>query len=69
MGRPRSFVAMPSVRGTTAIADQVSNPGPNNSRGTQVMVTVTSTVGLSLTSLVGFSGFDLSATSTMLVNH
>jgi hypothetical protein len=33
------------------------------------MVTVTSTVGLSLPSLVGFSGFDLSATSTMLVNH
>ena len=49
--------------------DQVSNPTPNNSRGTQVMVTVTSTVGLSLPSLVGFSGFDLSATSTMLVNH
>ena len=49
--------------------DQVSNPMPNNSRGTQVMVTVTSTVGLSLPSLVGFSGFDLSATSTMLVNH
>ncbi len=49
--------------------DQVSDPMPNNSRGTQVMVTVTSTVGLSLPSLVGFSGFDLSATSTMLVNH
>jgi hypothetical protein len=49
--------------------DQVSNPAPDNSRGTQVMVTVTSTVGLSIPSLVGFSGFDLSSTSTMLVNH
>jgi hypothetical protein len=49
--------------------DQVIVPAPTNKRGTQVMVTVTSTVGLSLPSLVGFSGFDLSATSTMLVNH
>jgi hypothetical protein len=49
--------------------DQVTTPMPDNSRGSQVMVTVTSTVGLSLPSLVGFSGFDLSATSTMLVNH
>jgi TadE-like protein len=49
--------------------DQVITPAPTTVRGTQVMVTVTSTVGLSLPSLVGFSGFDLSATSTMLVNH
>jgi hypothetical protein len=49
--------------------DQAIVPAPTNTRGTQVMVTVTSTVGLSLPSLVGFSGFDLSATSTMLVNH
>ncbi len=53
----------------TGDVDQVSNPAPDTTRGTQVMVTVTSTVGLSLPSLVGFSGFDLSATSTMLVNH
>ena len=33
------------------------------------MVTVTSLVKLSVPSLLGFSGFDLSATSTMLVNH
>jgi hypothetical protein len=48
--------------------DQVTPP-PTTVRGTPVTVTVTSTVGLSLPSLVGFSGFDLSATSTMLVNH
>ena len=53
----------------TGDVDQVSNPPPDTTRGTPVMVTVTSTVGLSLPSLVGFSGFDLSATSTMLVNH
>jgi hypothetical protein len=49
--------------------DQVTTPAPTTARGTQVMVTVTSNVGLSLPSLVGFSGFNLSATSTMLVNH
>jgi Flp pilus assembly protein TadG len=49
--------------------DQVTTPAPTTTRGTQVMVTVTSTVGLSLPSLVGFSGFHLSATSSMLVNH
>jgi len=53
----------------TGDVDEVSNPVPDNARGKQVMVTVTSTVGLSIPSLVGFSGFDLSATSTMLVNH
>jgi hypothetical protein len=40
-----------------------------NTRGTQVMVTVTSVVDLSLPSLAGFSGISLNATSTMLVNH
>jgi Flp pilus assembly protein TadG len=40
-----------------------------NARGTQVTVTVTSTVDLSIPSLVGFDGFDLQASSTMLVNH
>lgn len=53
----------------TGDVDQVTTPVPDNARGKQVTVTVTSTVGLSLPSLVGFSGFDLSATSTMLVNH
>ena len=57
------------VTSCTGDVDQVITPAPTNTRGTQVMVTVTSTVGLSLPSLVGFSGFDLSATSTMLVNH
>lgn len=53
----------------TGDVDQVIAPAPINTRGTPVTVTVHSTVGLSLPSLVGFSGFDLYATSTMLVNH
>jgi TadE-like protein len=43
--------------------------GATDARGTQVMVTVTSVVGLSIPSLVGFTGFSLDASSTMLVNH
>jgi hypothetical protein len=43
--------------------------GATNARGTQVMVTVTSVVGLSIPSLVGFTGFSLTASSTMMVNH
>jgi hypothetical protein len=54
------------VTSCTGDTDQLN---ATDARGTQVMVTVTSTVGLSLPSLVGFSGFDLSASSTMLVNH
>ena len=50
-------------------ADQVVTPAPTNARGTQVTVTVTSVVELSIPSLVGFDGFSLQATSTMLVNH
>lgn len=53
----------------TGDADQVINPAPTNTRGTRVTVTVTSTVGLSVPSLVGFDGFNLQASSTMLVNH
>jgi Flp pilus assembly protein TadG len=50
-------------------ADQAITPAPTNARGTRVTVTVTSTVDLSIPSLVGFDGFSLQATSTMLVNH
>ena len=53
----------------TGDTDQAVTPAPTNVRGTRVTVTVTSTVDLSVPSLVGFSGFNLQATSTMLVNH
>lgn len=53
---------------TTCTGD-VDALNAKNSRGTQVKVTVTSLVDLSLPSLFGFSGFNLEATSTMLVNH
>jgi Flp pilus assembly protein TadG len=49
--------------------DQAISPAPTNVRGTRVTVTVTSRVNLSIPSLVGFDGFDLQASSTMLVNH
>jgi len=40
-----------------------------NARGTPVMVTVSANVALSVPSLLGFSSFTFSSTSTMLVNH
>jgi len=53
----------------TSCAGDVDEAAATNARGTPVTVTVTSTVGLAAPSLFGFGGFDLSATSTMLVNH
>jgi len=40
-----------------------------NVRGTPVMVTVSANVALSVPSLLGFSSFTFSSTTTMLVNH
>ena len=53
----------------TSCSGDTDEANASDKRGTQVMVTVTSVVDLSLPSLVGFSGFSLNATSTMLVNH
>jgi Flp pilus assembly protein TadG len=53
----------------TSCSGDLDQSGATNARGTQVMVTVTATVNLTAPSLFGFSGFDLEATSTMLVNH
>jgi Flp pilus assembly protein TadG len=44
-------------------------PGATNARGTPVTVTVTSTVSMTAGSIIGFTSFDVSNTSTMLVNH
>ena len=44
-------------------------PGATNERGTPVTVTVRSTVHMTAASLIGFSSFDVSSSSTMLVNH
>lgn len=44
-------------------------PGATNARGTRVTVTVTSEVPMILPKLVGIDQIDVSATSTMLVNH
>jgi Flp pilus assembly protein TadG len=53
----------------TSCTSDTDQAGATNARGTQVMVTVTSVVDLSIPSLAGFSGISLNATSTMLVNH
>lgn len=52
----------------TCVGD-VDEVGATNERGTQVTVTVTSTIGLAAPALFGLGDFTLSATSTMLVNH
>jgi Flp pilus assembly protein TadG len=43
--------------------------GATNARGTPVTVTVHSTVTMVAGSIVGFTAFDVSNSSTMLVNH
>jgi TadE-like protein len=53
----------------TSCTSDTDAANADNTRGTQVMVTVTSLVDLSIPSLAGFSGISLDATSTMLVNH
>lgn len=53
----------------TSCAGDVDAAGATNARGTPVTVTVTATVNLIAPALFGFDAFDLSATSTMLVNH
>jgi hypothetical protein len=47
----------------------VDEVGATNERGTQVTVTVTTQIGLAAPALFGLGDFNLSATSTMLVNH
>ena len=44
-------------------------PGATNVRGTPVTVTVHSNVSMAAASIIGFSSFDVSNSSTMLVNH
>jgi hypothetical protein len=44
-------------------------PNATNERGTPVTVTVRGAVAMAAVSVVGIAAFDVSATSTMLVNH
>jgi hypothetical protein len=53
----------------TVCAGDADAAGATNARGTPVTVTVTAAVNLAAPALFGFGPFDLSATSTMLVNH
>ena len=54
--------------GDTDKVDPVTGPATNR-RGTPVTVTVHSTVSMAAASIIGFSSFDVSNSSTMLVNH
>ncbi len=54
--------------GDTDTVDSLGEPATNE-RGTPVTVTVTSTVGMTAGSIIGFTSFDVSNSSTMLVNH
>ena len=44
-------------------------PGATNERGTPVTVTVSATVNTGIIAVLGLTGFDVSSSSTMLVNH
>ena len=50
-------------------AGDVDAIGATNERGTPVTVTVVASVDLAAPSLFGFGGFEVGASSTMLVNH
>jgi len=44
-------------------------PGATNERGTPVTVTVSATVNTGIVAMIGLTSFDVSSSSTMLVNH
>jgi Flp pilus assembly protein TadG len=50
-------------------SDNTDAIGATNERGTPVTVTVSTTVHMGVTGLLGLSSFDVSSSSTMLVNH
>jgi TadE-like protein len=63
-----SIVTVEVCYGAGCVGD-TNAPGATNVRGTPVTVTVHSTVDMSAASLIGFSSFTTSSSSTMLVNH
>jgi hypothetical protein len=50
-------------------AGDTDTAGATNRRGTPVTVTITSTVDMSAAGIVGFRSFNVSSSSTMLVNN
>ena len=54
---------------TTPCTGNTDQSGASNDRGAFVTVTVTSRLNLVLPSLVGMEGFDLSGSSTVIVNN
>ena len=65
-GTPQVWVCY----GDVDVCDSDTNAaGADNTRGNEVTVTVTTTMGLSAPSMLGAGPFTLSASSTMLVSH
>jgi Flp pilus assembly protein TadG len=64
----RSDVTVEVCYGEGCVGD-VDAPGATNERGTPVTVTLHETVGMAAASLLGFSSFTITSSSTMLVNH
>jgi hypothetical protein len=54
---------------STACTNDTDQSGASNGRGEFVKVTVTTTVPLITTSLVGFTGFSLSTSAVVLINN
>ena len=53
----------------TPCSGNTDGPGATNARGTPVTVAISSQLPLTVPSLLGFSTFSISGSSTMLVNH
>lgn len=64
----RSDVTVEVCYGEGCVGD-IDAPGATNERGTPVTVTLHETVGMAAASLLGFSSFTITSSSTMLVNH
>lgn len=62
-------IVVTACYGTGCAGDTNADSATNNARGTAVTVTVSSQVPMIVGSLLGLGSFDVSASSTMLVNH
>jgi len=64
-----STVTVEVCYGEGCVGDTDATLTTTNERGTPVTVTVRTTVHMAAGSLIGFSSFDVTSSSTMLVNH
>ncbi len=64
-----STVTVEVCYGEGCVGDTDATVTTTNERGTPVTVTVHTTVHMAAGTLIGFSSFDVTSSSTMLVNH